>query len=274
MAVDVTLRWSGSSDAAAASTYKLERTLNNSTWTELAAAQAATSPYVSPHSTLNGAHVYGAATVAVANGTTLSSSGYGWLDDALIQWTGKTSNDLTGVTWHSGYGTYASGTALYEAHESYVDSGITPTQYAVLYRITHTNAAGDVSPPAYLWFFYPPVPESADHCVVVVSIFADLGYVARSSINVSAYLSADTMFSDRSGMHLDAQKSSVITVQTNSFGLAFFQCWKSARSSRLGSGDDAAYTFVLDSGAANALTVTVATIPDMDWVLLRDIGSL
>jgi hypothetical protein len=41
MAIDVTIRWAGPSDAAAASRYKVERTLDNSAWSTLAAAQAA-----------------------------------------------------------------------------------------------------------------------------------------------------------------------------------------------------------------------------------------
>ena len=274
MTIDITLRWAGPADAAAASTYKIETTVNNSSWSTLAAAQASTSPYVSPSNTLNGAHVYGVATITVASGTTLSNSGYGWLDDALVQWTGKSTNDLTGVTWHSGYGTYATGTTLREAHESYADTGVTATLYAALYRVTHTNTAGEISAPTYIWYFSPPTPASADHCVVVVPINSDLGIEARAGVLVTAQLASDIMFSDLQGLHLDMGQSTVKTATTNAFGLAFFQCWKSSRFSHLTSGADAAYTFVLDAGTANAFTVTAATIPDRDWVLLRDIGSV
>lgn len=263
---DVTVRWAGPADAAATSTYKIERTLNNVDWSTLDAAQAATSPYVSVSSTLDGNHAYGATTITVASGTSFSSAGYGWLDDALVQWTGKSTNDLTGVTWHSGYGTYATGTTLYEAHESYADTGITIALNAVLYRITHTNAASEVSAPKYIWYYSPPTPESSDHCVVVVNINADLGVEARASVDVQAYLSADTDYAKTAGSHLDAGTSADKTQTTNAFGLAFFHCWKTAVRQ-----DGLSYTFVLDAGETGARTETVTTIPDRDWILLSDL---
>lgn len=272
MTIDVTIRWSGPSDATAASTYKIERTLDNSSWTTLAAAQAATSPYKSVFSALNGNHVYGVATVAVVDGASFSSAGYGWLDDALIQWTGKTTHDLTGVTWHSGYGTYATGTTLYEAHETFADSGIAPALNAALYRITHTNAAGADSAPTYLWYFYPPVPASSDHCVVIASLASDLGMEAQSGSSIQAYLAEDTQYGDLAGQQLDMKASSARIAITNAFGLAFFHCWKNGRRGSA-TGTDAAYTFTLTGGGTAALTVTVVTIPDRDWVLLKDIAS-
>jgi hypothetical protein len=264
---DIVLRWAGPADAAAASTYKIERSLNNVNWSVLAAAQAATSPYVSVSNTLNGAHAYGVATITVVSGTSLASSGYGWLDDALVQWTGKSTNDLTGVTWHSGYGTYATGTTLYQAHESYADSGVTITLNAVLYRITHTNTAGEISAPVYVWYYSPPTPASSDHCVVIVNIHADLGIEARATINVDAYLAADTDYADTPGAHLDAQTSTNKRVVSNAFGLAFFHCWKSSTRNK-----NLAYTFVLDATlSSTSQTETVTTIPDRDWVLLADL---
>lgn len=263
---DVTIRWAGPADADDNSTYKIERTLNNVNWTELDAAQAATSPYTSVFSTLDGNHAYGVDTISVADGTDFSSDGFGWLDDALVQWTGKTSNDLTGVTWHSGYGTYASGTTLYEAHESYDDTGLTIALHAALYRITHTNAAGDSSPPRYLWYYHAPTPESADHCVVIVNVNTDLGIEARAGIRIYSYLAADTDFARVSGSHLDAGKSSKRDQTTNAFGLATFHCWKtSARQ------DGLAYVFELDATDTAKRVETVTTIPDRDWVLLSDL---
>lgn len=265
----ITIRWAGPSDAAIGSTYKIERTTDNAVWTELEAAQAATSPYVSPTSTLSGNTVYGAATVVLASGAAFSSSGYAWIDDAMIQWTGKSSNDLTGVTWHSGSGTYAIGTAVYEAHEAYADT-VSITLYAVLYRITHL-LGGVSSAPVYLWYFAPPAPLSSDHCVVVVHILTDLGVEAQS-VECQAYLAADTEFGDRQGAHLDAGKSAAKSVTTNAFGMSFFQCWKSSRRSPV-IGTDAVYTFVLNVAATGQLTVTATTIPDRDWVLLSQIAT-
>lgn len=263
---DVTIRWAGPADAAAASTYKIERTLNNVSWTTLDAAQAATSPYVSVSSTLDGDHDYGVTTVSVVSAGSFPASGFAWIDDALIQWAGKSSNDLTGVTWHSGYGTYATGTTVYVAHESYTDAGISISLNAVLYRITHTNAAGEVSAPTYLWYYSPPTPESADHCVVIVNVMTDLGVEARSGMYVDGYLAADTDFGLIPGQHMDAEASENKRQTTNAFGLAFFHCWRSSVRS-----EGEAYTFVLDAGAANSLDLTVATIPDRDWVMLADL---
>lgn len=267
----VTVRWAGPSTADADSTYKIERTVNYADWTELDAAQASTSPYASPASTLDGSHSYGDATVSVADGTDFSSSGYGWVGDALIQWTGKSTNDLTGVTWHSGYGTYATGTAVYEAHESYADT-VTIGLNAVVYRITHIDVDGNESAPAYLWYYYPPAPASSEHCVVIVNIGTDLGVEALDGVNVTAQLSNDTAWSTGGAVHLDSGQSAARTATTDAFGLAFFHCWKTSRQENLGSA--ASYTFVLNSGSTASLTVTAATIPDRDWVLLRDIGAV
>lgn len=272
--MDITVRWAGPSDAGASSTYKVERTLNNSAWTTLAASQAATSPYVSPASTLSGSHAHGVATVTLASAASFSASGYGYVDgEALIQWTGKSGNDLTGVTWHTGYGTYLTGSTVVEAHESYADTP-TPTLNAVLYRITHTNAAGNASAPAYLWYFYPPAPASSEHCVVVVVVYADIGLDPQDGISAAAYITADTNFTAKGGLHLDSNQIGGNTAVLDAFGMACMQCWKSSARAAKGGGSASSYTFVLDSGdASNKLTVVASTIPDRDWVLLKDIAD-
>lgn len=271
MTEDITIRWSGPTGAAAGSTYKVERSLNNVDWTVLAAAQAATSPYVSLIDTLSADSSYGATSIAMTEGV-FGSSGYAWIDDALIQWTGLSVKTLTGVTWHSGYGTYAAGTTCYKAHESYADTAVTVSLNAVLYRVTHISAAGVSAAPTYIWHYSPPTPASREHCVVISSIYTDLGFEARSGLGVQASLAADTEFSDLGGLHLDKGQSAAKTATTNAFGLAFHHCWRSGKRSAI-SGADAAYTFVLDSASADKLTVTVATIPDRDWVLLSQIAS-
>ena len=272
MAISITVRWGGPSDAGASSTYKVERSLDGSNWTQLAAAQAATSPYTSPASTLNGAHAYGVATVTVASGTAFSTSGYGWVDgEALIQWTGKSTNDLTGVTWHSGYGTYATGSTVVEAHENYTDS-TTPTNYAVLYRVTHTDGSGYVSAPLLITYYYPPAPSSHQHCVVIVVVGSDLG-ITRQEVEVNAYLKLDTQFGLQAGEHLDSNAVAGNTQTANALGIACFQCWKASKRAPI-SGSDTGYTFVLDSSdSAAKQEFTVATIPDRDWVLLSQIAS-
>ena len=269
MAVTITVRWAGASDAASGSTYKIERSLDWSTWSELAAAQAATSPYVAPAAVLSGNHDYGDTAIDLVSGTPISNSGYGFIDDALVQWTGKTSNQLTGVTWHSGSGTYASGTTFYEAHESYADS-CTPSNLAAVFRITHTDADGLDGPPAYAWYYYPSAPASPDHCVVLVSIAEDLGYAVRDGIEVTCKLATDSQFADGAGaQQLDQATAASYSQVTNALGLAEFQCWKNGSRGGMGGGADAAYQFVLDS----TLNVTVTAIPDQPWVLLRDIAD-
>lgn len=266
---DVIARWAGPSDAGAASIYKIEYTLDNQNWTTLAAEQAATSPYVSPSSTLSGDVARGATSIILASGTSFSSSGYGYLDDALIQWTGKSTNTLTGVTWHSGYGTYASGSTVHEAHESATVSGVTLSLNAMLFRITHTNPAGLTAPPAFLWYFSPPTAP-ANCCMVVTVINSDLGMEARAGINVQAQLAQDVSFALVGGLHLDRGQSAAKTQITNSFGLAFHACWRT--SARQAVDQIAApYTFILDSSSVEKLTLTVATIPDLPWVLLSQI---
>lgn len=267
---DVTIRWAGPADAGSASVYRIEYTLNNADWTTLAVNQAAVSPYASPVSALGGDTSREAATVALADATAFSSSGYGYLDDALIQWTGKSGNALTGVIWHSGYGTYAAGSAVYEAHESATISGITISLNAALFRVTHTNSLGLVSPPAYLWHFSPPT-SPANCCTVVTVVNSDLGMEARAGIGVQAYLAKDIDFSLVGGSHLDKGQSLAKTQTTNAFGLAFHSCWRSSARQAI-DGSHIPYNFVLDSGnSSEKLTVSVQTIPDQPWVLLSQI---
>lgn len=267
---DVTARWAGAADAASGSTYKIEYTLNNVDWIVGAADQAATAPYAPVTGALLNDTDYGVTSIVLASGTSFGTSGYAYIDDALVQWTGKSTDTLTGVTWHSGSGTYAADTAVTVAHESFTASGITISLNAVLWRITHTNAGGLVSAPAYLWYFSPPVPASNRHCVVVVSIATDLGVEMRSGLGVQAYLSLDNEFSDYSGAHLDKGMSAAKTQTTNAFGLAFFHCWKNGARSTI-TGQDSPYVFVLDSGSADKLTAQVADIPNRDWVLLSQV---
>jgi hypothetical protein len=267
---DVTARWAGAADAASGSTYKVEYTLNNVDWVVAAVSQAATAPYAPVTGALLNNTAYGVVSIVLASGTSFGTSGYAYIDDALVQWTGKSTNTLTGVTWHSGAGTYAADTSVVVAHESLAATGITIGLNAVLWRITHTNPAGLVSAPAYLWYFSPPVPASNRHCVIVVSIATDLGVEMRSGLGVQAYLSKDNEFSDHSGAHLDKGMSAAKTQTTNAFGLAFFHCWKNEARSTI-TEEDSPYIFILDSGSTEKLTALVSDIPNRDWVLLSQV---
>jgi hypothetical protein len=274
--IDAVLRWAGPADVVVASTYKIEKNQSGlpEGWETIEAGQAATSPYASPSTTLASNASYGATSLSLTSATSFSSAGYGWIDDALVQWTGKSSNTLTGVTWHSGYGTYAAGSTIYEAHESYTAS-VSYDNYAVAFRISHIDGAAKESAPLYIWFFVPPAPASRDHCVVIAQLASDLGMEWATTANVQCYLAADNQFSQIAGLHLNQEGSTINAnvQQVNVFGLAFFQCWKSSARAGVAGGADAAYTFVLDSGSAQPLTVTAAEIPDRDWVLLSQIAT-
>lgn len=273
MAETIVVRWSGPSDAASGSTYRIERTLDWSTWSELAAAQAATAPYASPTAVLSGNLAYGATSIVLVSGTPISSTGYGWIDEALVEWTGKSTNTLTGVTWHSGYGTYASGSTLSEAHESYTDTGVTPTYSGVVYRITHIDASSREAPPAYCWYWYPPIPASSKHCVLIVALGYDVGVGVQSGVSVSCQLAADDQFAQIGGTHLDQNRSTDNTQVTNALGLAFFQCWRSSARAAKGNGAPTAYTLVL-STTTGPLTVSVPTVPDRNWLVVGvDVGE-
>jgi hypothetical protein len=68
----ITLRWGGPAGAASGSRYRIEVTLDWATWTELAAAQAATSPYASVTAVLASDVDYGATTVAMVSAGSLA----------------------------------------------------------------------------------------------------------------------------------------------------------------------------------------------------------
>lgn len=273
MADGITARWAGPADANSGSTYKVEDCGNGTDYNVVEASLASSSPYASPSTPLASNAAYGAISLNLTSGTSFSTTGYGWIDDALVQWTGKSSNTLTGVVWHSGFGTYAAGSIVYEAHESYT-SGTEVTGGALVFRITHIDTNGKESAPLYLWHFVPPAPASRDHCVVIVQLGSDLGIEWNIAGSVQCTLAADNQFSQIAGLHLNQGGGTVnLNVQiVNAFGLAFFQCWKSSARAGIG-GADAAYTFVLDVGSASPLTVTASEIPDRDWVLLSQIAT-
>lgn len=270
MAETIILRWYGPADATSGSRYRVERTLDWTTWTELAAEQAATSPYVSANAALAADAEYGDATLTFDDLTGFSAAGYMWLGMALVQWTSKDGDTLEGCTWHSGYGAYESGTLGYEAHENYTDTGVLPTLGAVVYRVTHIDATDRESPPAYAWWYYPDAPNSGEHCVIVVSIGPDLGLDPQVSVTISCQLATDDQYSRLTGQHLD-QATGADQV-TNALGLAQFQCWKSAARYGKGGGAASAYSFTLNT-TSGPLTVTVAEVPERDWVRLFDVGQ-
>ena len=269
---DVTVRWAGPADAGAGSTYKIEYTTNYQNWVTLNAAQAASSPYMSPWAALTAVASREDTVLMLASTSDFPSSGYGYVDDALIHWGEKTSNSLTDVTWHSGFGSYAAGTRVYHAHESAQVTGIAVSYHAVLFRITHTNPQGLSSPPAYLWYLAPPVAPST-HCTVVTSVSGDLDFEPRVGIRVEAMLAQDVAFSLVGGTHLDQGKASSKVQVTNPFGLVFHQCWRSSAREGVG-GSDVPYVFVLDSETSDSkMTVLAQEIPDLPWVLLGQIVS-
>lgn len=268
--MDVTFYWAGPADATVASVYIIERTYDGTAWVEIESGQAATSPYASVVGTLFAHAHYGDTTVNLHENT-FASAGQAWLDgEAFITWTSKTGSVppyvLTGVVWLSGSGIYAEDSPVYEAHEGFTDTSVAIDNEAIVYRIMHVDAAANVSAPAYLWYYYPPIAASSDHTVVIVNIATDLGWEPREGVTVTCYLSTDSQFG-RLGQHLDAATSSVKSVDTNDLGLAMFQCWNS--SSRVG---EAAYTFNLGTeDATTTYTINVEDIPTRPWVLLKDL---
>lgn len=270
----IAIYWAGPPDATAASAYRIERTLDFITWNELSADQPATSPYISPSSILDGDHASGAAILSLADASSFPSTGYGYLDnDALVQWTDKVNNDLTGVVWHSGYGVYASASAFVHAHEFIIDIDITPLHGAIVYRITHIDPTGNISPPAYIWYYSPPIPVSSSHCVVIINTAADLGIEPRAGIDIRCNLATDNQFHHAGGQHLDQNVIPANLQATNLLGLAFFQCWTNAARLGESGATDAAYTFILDASGPTAQrhTVDAPIIPRQAWVLLKDI---
>lgn len=261
--MNVTVIWAGAADAGAGSLYRVRRTYDFSTWTELAASQAATSPYAATPGVLAAQASYGDTTVTLENATAWGTAGRALLQGAQFSWAGKSGNDLTGVTWQSGYGAWLPGTGVYVAHEEYEDSGVSPTNGAVVYEITHTNPAGMVSAPAYSWHYVPPAPASADHCAVIVGCFEDLGYAPREGVTVTVEISADTSF-ESAGAQVDAATAQTRVGTTNALGLAVFQCWRT--SALRGVGPLPIYRFKIDE-----TTFDVPFIPNQNAVLLSEL---
>lgn len=269
---DVVVRWAGPSDATASSTYEVEVN-TGSGWSTLAAAQASTSPYASVNNTLASNTSYGAATVSLTDASSFSTTGYGYIDDALIYWGGKSTNDLTSVVWYTGNPTaaYASGTTVYEAHESHSATGLTIDNGAVAFRITHTLSSIS-SRPTMIWHYEPPVSDDRTFCTVVVQVGADVSNEFRTTVQCQCYLTDDDQFSTITGAHLDSNQVTANTQSTNNLGLAFFDCVIDGYRKDETGDTLSTYSFVLDSDdATNKATFLVSSIPDQPWALLSQL---
>ena len=268
----ITIRWAGPSTAGERSEYRIERSLDNSQWDELG-SQPSTPPYAGQASTLNKDTPYGSKQIVLLSAAGFSNSGFGWLDDALIQWSNIIGDMLDGCFWHTGAGIYAAETLFFEANESYSEDIEAIPNNAALYRITHIDQNRNESAPLIIWFYNPPKPASSQHCVVIVNIGADLGLAPQAGVSVQAYLASDNQFGLVAGQHLDTNAGTANTTTTNALGLAFFHCWKDAARFGAAGAADAAYLFVLKPGTGQ-LVVTAEAIPDdRDWVLLSQIAT-
>lgn len=267
----IVVRW-GCKSAASGSRFRVRRSLDYETWTELAAAQPATAPYASPTAVLAIDTAYGAASVLMVDASGLSASGYLWLDEALVQWTGKSTNTLTGCAWHSGRGTYAAGTEAVQAHESYTDSGVTPTNEAVVYQVTHIDPTDKESSPAEIWYYYPNIPVTSRHCRLLVVLGYDVGGGMQSNVEVHCKLASDDQFL-RTGPHLDQDVSPLNTVRTNSLGLAGFDVVKNPDRWAKGRGEATGYVLTLNR-SQGPQTIQVPDTGDRDYLVVgADVGE-
>ncbi len=274
MAIDIAIQWAGPPGATSGSTYKIERSFDLTNWTQLAAGQAATAPYVSPAATLANPATFGAVTLDLTGiSGTVSTSGAGYVGKARVTWTGKTGSQLTGVTWQTGYGAYVAGTRFCEAHEAYTDSAVDGYAYTVFYRLTHQNS-GQSAPPGYVIHYVPPAPASADHCVLLVVVATDVsGMTRRAGVSVACYLQDDSAF-DPFGGQADAGRVAADNTQTTGVdGAVAFQLWRDSALSAATGGTVPDYTVVLGvNETGSEQTFTLTGVPDgVDWLLLSQV---
>lgn len=261
----VVLRW-GCKTATSGSRYRVRRTVDRATWTELAAAQAATSPYASPTGVLASNVDYGAASIPLVNASALAASGYLWLDESYVQWTGKSTNTLTGCTWYSGAGTYASGSEVVQAHESYTDSGVSATNEAIIYQVTHIDASDRESPPTEFEYLSPAPPQTNKHCRVLVKVGYGVGHGAQANVQVRARLVSDDQFT-KTGTYLDRDNNPGETVTTGALGIAGFDLVRDRYRWAEDRGTPTRYEITIGTGS-DAHTLTLDEIPDADWAVV------
>lgn len=262
---NLTIRWANDVNTTDSSKFLVSFTTDNVNWST-AASQLASSPYASASAILGQNEPYNSSSILLSGWDNFSASGYALIEDAQIAYSGITGSKLTGASWLSGYGTYAAGTEVYEAHESY-SASVTITASAVLYKITHVDSSNIESAPAYLMYYYPDAPMSSHHCKVIIDTLYDIGWYSASGISCSAYINDLKDFNIINGAHiLKNQNPEINHATTNTFGLAVFDCWKNKYVEAVGGALETGYTFVVGSN-----TFTAATIPDQNFVLLKDI---
>ena len=269
MAVNITPRWGGPLDCSASSSFLIERTINGTSWTTLAASQAAASPYNAPSAVLTENVNYLATSIGLSTTASISASGYGLFEDANVIWGNKNASGITSVSWLAGGGTYLLDTEFYETNQIYNDTNVSPST-AALYRITHTNSASLVSGPNYFWYYYPPVPVTRDHCVVIFHLFTDLGFEPLVGASIVSYLNTNDQFSINYTPLLHFKSSASNTIITNSRGIAYGQYYKNSKRAALESASDSYYTFSI-TACGMTTAFTAASIPDRDWVFFKDI---
>lgn len=262
---NLTVRWANPYNTSASSYFLVSQTTDNTTWSD-SASQIATSPFASASALLGQNETFNSGSILLSGWNGFSSSGYTLIEDATVGYSNISGSTLTGASWLSGYGTYAANTSVYQAHESYSASS-TITASAVLYKIIHVDSASNQSPPSYLLYYYPDAPMSSHHCKVMIDTLYDIGWYAASGISCSAYITDTNDFNNITGANLLSNKNGTInTASTNEFGLAVFDCWKNKYVEKQGGVLESGYTFKVD-----AVTFTVSEIPDMNFVLLKDI---
>lgn len=270
MTVTIAIPWGGPADCSASSNFKVERTLDGTTWNVLAASQAAASPYISPSALLSENAAYNSSSVALSGTSDISDSGYGMIEDANIRWTGKNAFGITGVTWNTGYGTYVEdSTTFRETNQLYTDIGVSPSS-AVLYRISHYNSSSLTSGYGYFWYYDIPAPATRDHCVVIFHLLADLGFEVIPGASITSYLTTNDQVTDDYAAFLYQKTSASKTIVTDAFGVAYGQYYKSNRRMGVVSASDSSYTFSISACGMTSALVS-ASIPDRDWVFFKDI---
>lgn len=266
--VPVTIRWAGPPEAKIGDRYKILRYVYDTGVLTYVNEVDANSPYASPKTTLSSNATYGDTTVELADASSFPSSGWAWLSDALISWSGKSADNLTGVEWFSGNGTYETGTDIYQAHESYSES-VTTNENAlgIHYQVIRVDGSDDSeSAPSHFWQYDLPAPATSEHCVVLVHLVADLAATPLEGIEVRAYLAAPDVFATKIGVYLNPKSAPDMSQRTDSQGMAVFQCWRKSAIKR-SDGSDTKYTFVLDAG--DTPQSFEVEIPDRNWVLLH-----
>lgn len=170
-----TLRWAGPSDATADDDYLVYADMTTANVFELIVTQAATTPYVSPTTTLADDIEADAVSIPLTSAADFADDDYAMIGREPVLLDGKSTNTFAACTRAAGKGlaeAHLTGTVVTLLHESYAHTGVVwnAGRSLIRYRVVRRDVNGEDSVAAEALAFNLPKPDNTDYIIIFVPV--------------------------------------------------------------------------------------------------------